>query len=152
MRTRIRLRRKQAVIATVAAAALTALLTVGAGLVGAAGNAPSGAIFTTLPDGSEVNFNIYPSKDLVYLDGGPGPGAPVDAAGLDDGTYVFQVTDPSGKTLGENEHTSCTTTAIVSPKRAKGSCATLDTTGPTMSPLPPCGDLSLRHDLSTGRR
>ncbi len=106
MRTRIRMRR-QAVIATVAAAALTALLTVGAGLVGAAGNAPSGAIFTTLPDGSEVNFNIYPSKDLVYLDGGPGPGAPVDAAGLDDGTYVFQVTDPSGKTLLSTDPAAC---------------------------------------------
>jgi len=60
---------------------------------------PSGAIFTTVANGSEVNFNQYPSKDSVYLDGGPGPGAPQGAAGLDDGTYVFQVTDPSGKTL-----------------------------------------------------
>ena len=39
-------------------------------------HAPSGAIFTTLPDGSAVNFNIYDSKDDVYLDGGPGSGAP----------------------------------------------------------------------------
>ncbi|HEX7858769.1 MAG TPA: hypothetical protein VF773_00425 [Verrucomicrobiae bacterium] len=62
-------------------------------------HAPSGAIFTTLSDGSEVNFNQYPSKEAVYLDGGPGPGAPQHAAGLDDGTYVFQVTDPSGKVL-----------------------------------------------------
>jgi hypothetical protein len=61
--------------------------------------APSGAIFTTVEDGSEVNFNQYPSKEAVYLDGGPGPGAPQEAAGLDDGRYVFQVTDPSGKTL-----------------------------------------------------
>ncbi|HEU0171511.1 MAG TPA: hypothetical protein VFR26_08675 [Acidimicrobiales bacterium] len=53
----------------------------------------SGAIFTTLADGSEVNFNIYPNKEAVYLDGGPGPGAPQDAAGLPDGTYVFQVTN-----------------------------------------------------------
>ena len=43
-------------------------------------------------DGSEVNFNIYPSKDAVYLDGAPGPGAPQTGAGLDDGAYVFQVT------------------------------------------------------------
>src|SRR5215212_5788870 len=64
-----------------------------------AAHAPSGAIFTTVADGSEVNFNIYPSKEAVYLDGGPGPGAPQTAAGLDDGIYVFQVTDPSGKTL-----------------------------------------------------
>jgi hypothetical protein len=62
-------------------------------------HAPSGAIFTTVSDGTEVNFNIYPSKEAVYLDGGPGPGAPQTAAGLDDDTYVFQVTDPSGKVL-----------------------------------------------------
>lgn len=70
-------------------------------------HAPSGAIFTTLPDGSEVNMNIYASKDLVYLDGGPGPGAPAGAAGLDDGTYVFQVTDPSGKTLLSTDAAKC---------------------------------------------
>src|SRR5215467_12622113 len=69
--------------------------------------APSGAIFTTVADGSEVNFNIYPSKDAVYLDGGPGPGAPQTAAGLDDGTYVFQVTDPSGKTLLSTDPAGC---------------------------------------------
>src|SRR6478735_4781227 len=62
-------------------------------------HAPSGAIFTTVADGSEVNFNHFPNKEAVYLDGGPGPGAPQTAAGLDDGTYVFQVTDPSGKVL-----------------------------------------------------
>jgi hypothetical protein len=65
----------------------------------ASAHAPSGAIFTTLVDGSEVNFNQYASKEEVYLDGGPGPGAPQHAAGLDDGRYVFQVTDPSGKNL-----------------------------------------------------
>lgn len=60
----------------------------------------SGAIFTTLPDGSEVNFNIYAAKTDVYLDGGPPVGAPAGAAGLPGpGTYVFMVTDPSGKTL-----------------------------------------------------
>ena len=73
----------------------------------AAAHAPSGAIFTTLPDGSEVNHNIYPSKDLVYLDGGPGIGAPAGAAGLDDGRYVFQVTDPSGKTLLSTDEARC---------------------------------------------
>jgi len=67
--------------------------------VSAYAHAPSGAIFTTLSDGSEVNFNHFPSKEAVYLDGGPGPGAPQHAAGLDDGRYVFQVTDPSGKKL-----------------------------------------------------
>ena len=61
-----------------------------------------GAIFTTLKNGSAVNANIYQAKcgDLgVWLDGGPGPSAPQTAAGLPDGDYYFQVTDPSGKTL-----------------------------------------------------
>ena len=70
-------------------------------------HAPSGAIFTTVEDGSEVNFNQYPSKEAVYLDGGPGPGAPIGAAGLDDGRYVFQVTDPSGKTLLSTDEARC---------------------------------------------
>jgi hypothetical protein len=70
-------------------------------------HAPSGAIFTTLVDGSEVNFNQFPSKDAVYLDGGPGPGAPASAAGLDEGTYVFQVTDPSGRTLLSTDPAGC---------------------------------------------
>jgi hypothetical protein len=71
------------------------------------GHAPSGAIFTTLSDGSEVNVNQFPSKDAVYLDGGPGIGAPSTAAGLDDGTYVFQVTDPSGRTLLSSDPARC---------------------------------------------
>lgn len=70
-------------------------------------HAPSGAIFTTLPDGSEVNVNQFPSKQDVYLDGGPGIGAPATAAGLDDGTYVFQVTDPSGKVLLSTDPARC---------------------------------------------
>jgi len=69
--------------------------------------APSGAIFTTVADGSEVNLNQYPSKEDVYLDGGPGPGAPQTAAGLDDGVYVFQVTDPSGKVLLSTDPAGC---------------------------------------------
>ena len=77
----------------------------GAALLSA--HAPSGAIFTTLADGSEVNVNQYPSKEDVYLDGGPGIGAPATAAGLDDGTYVFQVTDPSGRTLLSSDPAEC---------------------------------------------
>lgn len=69
--------------------------------------APSGAIFTTLSDGSEVNLNQFPTKEDVYLDGGPGPGAPQTAAGLDDGIYVFQVTDPSGKVLLSTDIANC---------------------------------------------
>src|SRR4051794_25195791 len=72
-----------------------------------AASAPSGAIFTTVADGSEVNYNIYQAKEDVYLDGGPGPAAPAGAAGLDDGTYVFQVTDPSGKVLLSQDRAAC---------------------------------------------
>lgn len=59
----------------------------------------SGAIFTTTVDGSAVNANIYSSKCAVYLDGGPGAHAPATAAGLPDGDYYFQVTDPNGAQL-----------------------------------------------------
>ena len=73
----------------------------------AAAQKTPGAIFTTVVDGSEVNYNIYPSKDAVYLDGGPGPGAPQTAAGLNDGLYYFQVTDPPGKTLLSTDNIAC---------------------------------------------
>src|SRR5262249_29054829 len=73
----------------------------------AVASAPDGAIFTTLPDGSRVNYNIYGSKPDVYLDGGPGDQAPITAAGLPDGTYVFQVTDPSGKGLLSIDQAKC---------------------------------------------
>lgn len=62
-----------------------------------------GAIFTTDSMGVIVNGNTkYESKcgvTGVWLDGGPGPNAPQTAAGLPDGDYYFQVTDPSGKKL-----------------------------------------------------
>jgi|SwirhirootsSR3_FD_contig_61_440035_length_1060_multi_2_in_0_out_0_1 hypothetical protein len=58
-----------------------------------------GAIFTTNVNGTRVNQNKFDNKCDVYLDGGPGPNAPQGAAGLPDGDYYFQVTDPSGKTL-----------------------------------------------------
>jgi hypothetical protein len=60
----------------------------------------SGAIYTSLSDGTEVNFNIYPSKDDVYLNGGPGKGAGSNAPGLvPDGVYIFMVTSPDGQLL-----------------------------------------------------
>ena len=59
----------------------------------------TGAIFTSLIDGTAVNHNIYDLKENVYLNGGPQPNTPCTAAGLPDGDYYFQVTDPSGKVL-----------------------------------------------------
>jgi hypothetical protein len=75
------------------------LLMLGAGPAMAQGGPVRGAIFTTLGDGSAVNANHFESKCAVHLDGGPGPNAPAHAAGLADGEYYFQVTDPSGKQL-----------------------------------------------------
>jgi hypothetical protein len=62
-----------------------------------AGAAPPlpGAVFTTDSTCTTVNGNIYDSKDAVYADGGPKGGQ----AGLPDGNYYVQVTDPSGETV-----------------------------------------------------
>ena len=55
-----------------------------------------GAIFTTDSTCTDVNLNIFDDKEDVYIDGGPAhPGA----AGLPDGSYCVQVTDPSGQTV-----------------------------------------------------
>jgi hypothetical protein len=53
----------------------------------------TGAIFTSDEGCTGTNINIYDSKLDVYLDGGP---AHNNAAGLPDGYYYVQVTDPSG--------------------------------------------------------
>jgi cysteine-rich repeat protein len=87
-----------------------------AGLVaGCVGSSPDeiilarldGAVFTTLVDGSRVDANIYAAKTDVYLDGGPGPGAPQQAAALPDGDYYFMVTDPSGQVLLSSDAIEC---------------------------------------------
>lgn len=86
----------------------------------------SGAIFTTDSNGMEVNANTYLTKDAVYLDGGRGPHAPQGAAGLPDGTYVFQVTDPSGKTLPSTDPARCcrftVSAGIIAGVVAAGGC------------------------------
>jgi hypothetical protein len=61
--------------------------------------ATTGAIFTTDGSGGMPNGNIYDSKADVYLNGGPPANAPCTSAGLPDGDYYFQVTDPSGTVL-----------------------------------------------------
>lgn len=62
----------------------------------------------------------------MYLDGGPGPGAPQGAAGLDDGVYFFQVTDPSGKVLLSEDELRCrqfTVSGGVTTAVGGGDCA-----------------------------
>lgn len=101
------------IVSRAAALALLPVLVALAALIRAdapaaiAGGGLSGAIFTTLADGSEVNLNQFPSKEAVYLDGGPGPGAPQGAAALPDGTYVFQVTNPNGRDLLSTDPARC---------------------------------------------
>jgi hypothetical protein len=65
----------------------------------ALGQQVSGAIFTTNWDSSFVNGNVYDFQEDVYLNGGPRPNASCTAAGLPNGYYYFQVTDPSGSQL-----------------------------------------------------
>jgi hypothetical protein len=87
--------------------AVAAGLTVSSAAVSA--QAPPGAVFTTVADGTQVNANVFEYGWDVYLDGGPGPNAPADAAALPAGDYVFQVTDPSGKTLLSSDAPECRT-------------------------------------------
>lgn len=61
-------------------------------------DAINGAIYTSNIDASIVNANHYEKKTDVYLNGGPS-NATCKGGDLDDGDYVFQVTDPSGKFL-----------------------------------------------------
>ena len=59
----------------------------------------TGAIFSTNSDGTFVNANVYDGHDDPYLNGGPRANANCSAAGLPDGDYYFQVTDPAGSLL-----------------------------------------------------
>ncbi|MGY1695076.1 hypothetical protein ACI780_09200 [Geodermatophilus sp. SYSU D00814] len=75
-----------------------------------------------------MNLNIYAAKEDVYLNGGPGVNAPDDAAGLPAGTYSFQVTDPSGKTLLSTDPVSCRQftvdeSGVITSVTPSGACA-----------------------------
>lgn len=62
--------------------------------------AGAGAVFTTNQNGTFVNGNVYDDPNEPYLNGGPRANAKsCTAAGLPDGDYYFQVTDPSGSEL-----------------------------------------------------
>lgn len=112
MRARLRVR-KSLLFGAAAATVLATVLSLSLSRGIARADPLTGAIFTTIQDGSEVNVNQYASKQDVYLDGGPGVGAPATAAGLPDGTYVFQITDPSGKTLLSSDAAKCREFVVV---------------------------------------
>jgi hypothetical protein len=60
----------------------------------------TGAVFTTNRTGTFVNGNVYDDAHGPYLNGGPRPNSGnCTAAGLANGDYYFQVTDPSGSEL-----------------------------------------------------
>jgi hypothetical protein len=117
--------RKLTFLAAVAAAALMMMPSLPAS---AAPASLSGAIFTTDSSGVPVNLNIYQAKEDVYLNGGPGINAPDDAAGLPAGTYSFQVTDPSGKTLLSTDAVACrqftiNNSGVIQDVAPSGACA-----------------------------
>jgi hypothetical protein len=84
----------------------------------------NGAIYTTDSTGTTVNGNIYPSKDAVYLSGGP---QNKNGAGLSPapGFYYFQVTDPSGTTLLSTDDITCRVVWVNSNGRVYGVPGTL---------------------------
>ena len=101
-RTRIRL-----------AFTFTSIVLVGTIITAVAFTAPPlpGAIFTTDSGCGGTDLNIFTSKANVYLDGGPAhPGA----AGLPDGEYYVQVTEPDGTLLGTSLGTTDETPVVVS--------------------------------------
>lgn len=82
----------------------------------------TGAVYSTTKDGTAVNKNIFGSIQDVYLSGGP---QNLNASGLPDGTYYFQVTDPSGKTLLSTDNAVCRQLNVTGGRvsGAAGSCA-----------------------------
>ncbi len=88
----------------VSAKAFLVLLAV-ALLAGIASAQVNGAIFTSTSTGATINGNIYGAKTDVYLDGGPQTNH--DPGLVPDGTYYFQVTDPSGAVLLSADDISC---------------------------------------------
>ena len=77
----------------------------------------TGNIFTTTSDGKTVNANLFTAKTAVYLNGGPQNG---NASGLPQGTYYFQVTDPSGATLLSADNIDCRIVVVGSNNRIDG--------------------------------
>ena len=63
-----------------------------------------GSIFTSDAFGVTVNQNLFDNKSDVYLNGGP---QNQNANGLPNGTYYYQVTNPSGSLLLSTDAARC---------------------------------------------
>ena len=83
----------------------------------------SGAIFTTTKHGTAVDQNLYVVATDVYLNGGP---QNKNNVGLPNGTYYFQVTDPSGAKLLSTDNAVCRQ-LVVKQRSSCRSCGTLPT-------------------------
>ena len=95
----------------------------------------SGAIFTTLPDGTTVNANIYDDPTTVYLNGGP---QNKNGSLLPAGIYYFQVTIPSGALLLSNDSALDRLVLVDDSGRIVGRCQTDGTLLPPYNgPYPP---------------
>jgi hypothetical protein len=112
-----------------------------AGLLPAAVHAEAinGAIYTSTADGTTVNANLYATKDLVYLNGGPS-NANCLGGDLDNGSYYFQVTDPSGASLLSSDGIGARSFTVA------GGLVSTYTGGShlTAGPNPPCGSLAIQ--------
>lgn len=120
---------------------LAVSLALAAGLFSGAASAHaiSGAIYTSVENGETVNANSYPSKDLVYLNGGPNNAPGCNGGDLEDGDYYFQVTDPSGATLLSSDAVSERKFRVASGVISAYLGTTHDVGGPS-----DCGSLSLQ--------
>lgn len=80
----------------------------------------SGSIQTTNSSGTAVNQNLFDSKADVYLNGGP---QNMNASGLPNGPYYFQVTEPNG-TLLSSDNAVCRQLQVINGRvaGAAGSC------------------------------
>ena len=102
--------------------------------------ASANSVSTTNVDDSKVNQNLYDAKTDVYISGKP---STCGGIGLTpDGTYYFQVTDPSGATLLSSDPLDCriitvTNGVITAYGPAAGGC-TAHNTG---VPIVDCGDI-----------
>lgn len=95
----------------------------------------SGAIFTTLPDGTAVNHNIYDDAKTVYLNGGP---QNHNGSLLPAGIYYFQVTIPSGHLLLSNDPATDRLVLVDDSGRIVGRCQEDGTLLPGVpGPYPP---------------
>ena len=99
---------------------ITSIVLVGAIITSVAFTAQiTGAIFTTDVNCNGTDLNIYASKTDVYLDGGPHH---MGAAGLPEGEYYVQVTEPDGTLLGTSLGLSDETPVVVNASGEFVSC------------------------------